>query len=111
MATGSFEHHIGLCLEQTGEMLYVLDGQRGGITQVMFTPCGRYLVSGARKDGEMLVWDIRGTGDVLHRLPRQVDTNQRITFDMDASGRYLVTACQSGSLLVYDLHHPAAECT
>lgn len=110
MATGSFEQKIGLCLEQTGETLYVLEGQKGGITQVMFTPCGRYLISGARKSGEILIWDIRGTGDVLHRLQREVTTNQRITFDLDFTGRYLVSACQTGSLLVFDLHAPSAEC-
>lgn len=50
-------------------------------------------------------------GDVstqaLYTLPRQVDTNQRIGFDIDPSGRYLATGSTERRALVYDIESQA----
>ena len=43
----------------------------------------------------------------LHTLPRQVDTNQRIGFDIDPSGRYLATGSTERRALVYDIESQA----
>lgn len=43
----------------------------------------------------------------LYTLPRQVDTNQRIGFDIDPSGRYLVTGSTERRALVYDIESQA----
>lgn len=39
----------------------------------------------------------------LYTLPRQVDTNQRIGFDIDPTGRYLATGSTERRALVYDI--------
>ncbi len=44
---------------------------------------------------------------VLFSLPRQVDTNQRIGFDIDQSGRYLATGSTERRALVYDIESQA----
>ncbi|CAM9449005.1 unnamed protein product, partial [Hapterophycus canaliculatus] len=75
----------------------------GGVTQLKFAPDGRLLFSGSRKDAAILCWDIRRTKEVLYTLPRQVDTNQRIGFDIDPSGRYLATGSTERQALVYDI--------
>ena len=52
----------------------------------------------------MLCWDVRMTRDVLYRLPRVSDTNQRITFDIEPLGRHLATGSRDGRALLYDLN-------
>ncbi len=62
--------------------------------QALFTPDGNYLFTGARKENDILCWDIRNTSRVVMRLSRLVDTNQHIRFDIDPTGKYLITASQ-----------------
>lgn len=40
---------------------------------------------------------------VLHTFRRQADTNQRVAFDLDPSGRYLATGSTERRALVYDI--------
>jgi len=39
------------------------------------------------QDNELLVWDMRTPGSILAVLQRNVQTNQRMYFDLDPSGR------------------------
>jgi hypothetical protein len=43
----------------------------------------RPLYTGARRDSEILCWDIRHTSEVLYRCTRAADTNQRVGFDIE----------------------------
>lgn len=43
----------------------------------------------------------------LYTLPRQVDTNQRIGFDIDPTGRFLATGSTERRALVYDIESQA----
>lgn len=43
----------------------------------------------------------------LYTLPRQVDTNQRISFDIDPTGQYLGTGSTEPRALVYDIESQA----
>ena len=36
-------------------------------------------------------WDLRNPGQVLYTLNRTVETNQRIYFDLDPTGKWLIT--------------------
>ncbi|EKX50697.1 hypothetical protein GUITHDRAFT_134835 [Guillardia theta CCMP2712] len=73
-AAGSYSRHIALLASPAGKLLYTLNGHRGGVTWLAWSPCGNYLYSGARKDDEILCWDVRNTGDVLFRYERCFDT-------------------------------------
>ena len=79
----------------------------GGVTQVQWCPDGRTLCSGARTDGEIAVWDVRGGSNHarLAALSRECATNQRIAFDIDeaSGGRYLVSGSSSPTVTCYDL--------
>lgn len=55
------------------------------------------------KDPEILCWDVRNLGTVLHVIKRSVNTNQRIYFDISPDGKYLVTGCHEGLISFYDL--------
>ena len=60
----------------------VMTAHRGGVTDLKFGKNGYHLYSGARKDGEILCWDIRRPGLVVAAYRRTVATNQRMHFDI-----------------------------
>ena len=58
-----------------------------GITQVLWSPCGRYLYIAERKSDGALLYDIRKTGQLLGWLEgRKADTNQRLGVEVVATG-------------------------
>ncbi|XP_019616447.1 PREDICTED: telomerase Cajal body protein 1-like [Branchiostoma belcheri] len=101
-ACGSYSKSVGVYTEPKGKLLFLLQGQQGGVTQVMFSPDGHRLYSGGRKDPEILCWDMRNPGTVLFSLKRDVVTNQRMYFHMSSTGRYLVSGGQAGVISVWD---------
>jgi WD40 repeat protein len=55
----------------------------GGVTQVSWSPCGRYLYIAERKSNGIVLYDIRQTGHLLAWLEgRNAQTNQRLGFDV-----------------------------
>lgn len=52
---------------------------------------------------------MRNTGGILFELDRPLSNNQRVTFDVDQSGRYLVTGSEEGHVCVYDLSEPESN--
>ncbi|KAG0547685.1 hypothetical protein BDA96_01G101900 [Sorghum bicolor] len=104
LAVGSYSQTTAVYAESNMEPLYVLHGQIGGVTQVLFSKDGNYLYTGGRKDPYILCWDIRNTVDIVYKLYRSADTtNQRIYFDIEPCGRHLATGGQDGMVHVYDL--------
>ncbi|XP_077021979.1 telomerase Cajal body protein 1 [Tamandua tetradactyla] len=101
-ACGSYSCSLGLYAWDNGSPLALLGGHRGGITHLCFHPDGNLLFSGARKDAELLCWDLRQPGHPLWSLSREVATNQRIYFDMDPTGKFLVSGNTSGAVSVWD---------
>ncbi|KAI0235615.1 Telomerase Cajal body protein 1 [Lamellibrachia satsuma] len=102
-AAGSYLRSVALYSEPKGEMLCMLQGQQGGVTQVMFSPDGTKLYSGGRKDNEILCWDMRNFGKVLFVLSRQVATNQRMYFDQDSMGQHLLSGSHNGKVDAWDI--------
>ncbi|RKO91204.1 WD40-repeat-containing domain protein, partial [Blyttiomyces helicus] len=102
-AVGTFSGSVGLYDEKNNELLYLLtDLKMKGVTQIEFSPDGRFLYSASRKSDQILCWDIRNTGAVISRFARDGDTNQRLGFSLDPSGQFLSTGDQKGQVLVYD---------
>jgi len=102
-AAGSYCLLTGIYVEPDCPPVITLHGQQGGVTQVKFSPDGQFLFTGGRKDNHILCWDIRNTSSPLYHLPRVVQTNQKVYFDIDPSGSYLITGSQDGIVLVYDI--------
>ncbi|XP_007950544.1 telomerase Cajal body protein 1 [Orycteropus afer afer] len=102
-ACGSYGCSLGLYAWDDGSPLTLLRGHHGGITHLCFHPDGNRLFSGARKDAELLCWDLRQPGHPLWSLSREVATNQRIYFDLDPTGQFLVSGSTSGAISVWDL--------
>ncbi|XP_004310657.2 telomerase Cajal body protein 1 [Globicephala melas] len=101
-ACGSYGRSLGLYTWDDGSPLALLGGHQGGITHLCFHPDGNRFFSGARKDAELLCWDLRQPGRPLWSLSREVTTNQRIYFDLDPSGQFLVSGSTSGAVSVWD---------
>ncbi|XP_002739867.1 telomerase Cajal body protein 1-like [Saccoglossus kowalevskii] len=101
-AAGSYSKSVGVYTEPRGELLFLLQGHQGGVTHLKFSPDGNRLYSGGRMDSEILCWDIRNPGVVVHRIVREVTTNQRVYFDIDSSGKYVVSGSQNGSIIIWD---------
>ncbi|XP_068612245.1 telomerase Cajal body protein 1 [Brachionichthys hirsutus] len=102
-ACGSYSRCAGLYAVQDGALLALLPTRHhGGLTHLLFSPDGNYLYTGGRKDPEMLCWDLREPGKVVFSLKRSVSTNQRIYFDLDQSGRYLLSGDTEGVVSVWD---------
>lgn len=102
-ACGSYSRSAGLYSCEDGSLLALLPARHhGGITHLLFSPNGYHLYTGGRKDSEILCWDLRVPGQVLFSMHRNVNTNQRIYFDLDQSGRYLLSGDTDGVVSVWD---------
>lgn len=96
LAAGTFSRHVGLySASGQGESLGVfrVDGNEadcrvggGGITQLRWSPCGRYLYIVERCSRGVMVYDIRKTGQLLSWAEgRSAETNQRMGVDLHTS--------------------------
>ncbi|CAI9736796.1 telomerase Cajal body protein 1-like [Octopus vulgaris] len=101
-AAGSYSKEIAFYTTSSESMLCMLKGHKGGVTHIMFSSDGTKLYSGGRKDPEILCWDLRDPGTVLYVATRQVETNQRIYFDLSHSGQYLISGNHDGTITIWD---------
>ncbi|XP_072931078.1 telomerase Cajal body protein 1 [Epargyreus clarus] len=105
LAVGSWDNNIRLfSITNMGTYKSIghMQWHTGGVTHIQFTPDKTKLVSGARKDDNLLVWDLRYYKKPLNILKRCVSTNQRIYFDISTCGRYLVSGGTDGVIRVWD---------
>lgn len=97
LAVGTFTRQVGLYgANGAGQFLGTFstaktDASRHiggrGITQLLWSPCGRYLYIAERKTDGALIYDIRVTGQLLGWLQgRRAYTNQRMKIDVVPSG-------------------------
>jgi WD40 repeat protein len=101
-ALGLFSGTIGLFDERNNDLLDTRQESKG-VTQVEFTKDGTRLVAASRKSHNIRIYDLRNTGECLFTLKREADTNQRIKFSFDPTGRFLLTGDLSGNVSIYDL--------
>lgn len=104
MAAGSYSNAAALYDLRTKEQLAVLEGHSGGVTHLLFSACGNYLYTGARRDGNIYCWDARYLSGTVYSLERSsTGTNQRIFFDIEPMGRTLASGGEDGMVCFYDL--------
>lgn len=102
-AAGSYSGSVGIYVEDMNECaLEISNLGINGITYMKWSPCGNMLWVGGRCCGDIVCWDIRNTRKQLGKVERTLNTNQKMYFDLDPWGKYLVTGSQFGELLVYD---------
>lgn len=93
LAAGTYTRHIGLYSSNgSGDLLgtfpvagTIADRRIGGsgITQTLWSPCGRYLYVVERRSRGIIIYDIRVTGQLLGWLEgRKAMTPQRLSVDV-----------------------------
>ncbi|KAK0715561.1 WD40-repeat-containing domain protein [Lasiosphaeris hirsuta] len=93
VAAGTWTRHLGLydlqragaCVATWGIADAAVEAGVGGrgVMQIVWSPCGRYLVVNERGASGLLVYDLRGTNKLLaHLTGRDGDTNQRLSCDV-----------------------------
>ena len=94
LAAGTFSRWIGLydsygrggtvgVFQLAGSESETSEGRGRGVTQVIWSECGRYLCVVERWSDGVGVWDIRGTGKQLAWLGgRRAETQQRLSVDV-----------------------------
>ncbi|KAA0154594.1 hypothetical protein FNF31_06249 [Cafeteria roenbergensis] len=131
-ACGSQDCTVGLFDHRSGDLVATLAGHRGGVNHLAFSPDGRLLATGARKDDAVLVWDLRrpppqaphagaspaassgrdrpracasAAADigVLLRLGRPASTHQRTSFCFDSSSSLLLAGTTEAFTLAFEL--------
>lgn len=104
MAVGSFNRRVAVYDLTSGEAVLLLEGHKNGVTQVQFSACGNFLYTAARKENRILCWDVRFTMKEVYQIDRSHNqTNQRIQFDIQPTGRYMAVGNTKGELSLYDL--------
>lgn len=106
LAAGCYNRCAALYSTTDASCVFTLANiHRGGITHVGFSPDGKLLCTGARKDSCIHVWDIRKSSGPLFTLPRPVDTNQKISFSMFTYGedQCIISGTTEGRIVAYSL--------
>jgi telomerase Cajal body protein 1 len=105
-AAGSYSGHIYLYDKADGQAIgYLPEKCSTGVSQLKFSPDGRYLFASNRKRDDIVCYDVRNTCDVVARFKRPARSNQRISFDLSPiHGRYLMTGGQDGQLRMFDTY-------
>lgn len=102
-ALGSYANSVGVYVENDDECaLEIRNLDIGGVACVRWSPCGKMLWIGGRNCDYLSCWDVRKTQKEIGRVERTLSTNQKLHFDIDPWGKYLVTGSQLGEILVYD---------
>lgn len=102
---GYIQHFDLRCPPKQGP-LFTLGGHTAGITQLRYgtdASSNWQLFSGARKCPKLLQWDMRNYKQPLHEFQRQVNTNQRIQFDLCPQQPWLASGDTEGGLNLWNL--------
>ncbi|XP_065715172.1 telomerase Cajal body protein 1 [Patagioenas fasciata] len=106
LACGSYGRSLGLYPLEGGGALALWLRLPAAPTHLRFSPDGTLLFAGGRKDTHIRCWDLRFPERPLLAVERRVSTNQRVTFDLDPSGRFLVSGDTDGFVTVWDTMSP-----
>ncbi|KAI1635386.1 hypothetical protein F4809DRAFT_651188 [Biscogniauxia mediterranea] len=110
---GLYDFGVGECVATWGIASAADDDEVGGgggdgVTQTVWSPCGRYLVVAERKARAALVYDVRVTGRLLGWLAgREAACNQRIGCDVfpghdDGGGFEVWSGSAGGAVRVWE---------
>lgn len=111
---GSWNSTIHICDLRSPDIgcLVTLSQHFGGVTYMKFSNDGVSLYSGARKDNQLIQWDMRNFNKPIQILKRHVTTNQKIYFDLTSSSiigiennNCLISGDTKGVIHAWDLNN------
>ncbi|XP_063709854.1 telomerase Cajal body protein 1 homolog [Culicoides brevitarsis] len=111
LATGSWNTSVSVFdirSKDVAPRLVLQETHRGGITHLKFLS-ETTLISGARKDSKLVVWDLRNPNTPFFVFNRNIDTNQRIYFDVTPEGKWLLSGSTDGCLKIWNMFEIYAD--
>ncbi|KXN86954.1 Telomerase Cajal body protein 1 [Leucoagaricus sp. SymC.cos] len=88
-------------------LMFIGGGDRAGVTQLRFNPMNPHILYAAhRRRDAILAWDLRSDVNLplaKYVLPHKPMTNQKMIFDVDATGQRLAVGGQQGNVYIFDL--------
>ncbi|KAJ2817250.1 hypothetical protein IWW50_006232, partial [Coemansia erecta] len=111
LACGSFGGHVGLYSAGTAMCVWrVPDEYRGGgVTDLRWAPNDVHLWAGSRQSRFLVAWDIRDLRGPWAVIPRAGLTQQRMHFDFDATGKYLIAGQTDGRIEFHNVEAPDSD--
>ena len=105
LAAGTYTGTVGLYDADSLELVSVWPAHSRGVSQLLFSRNSALLITAGRRSQDILVWDYRqlGATEPLYTFCREGDTNQRLSMDVDCSGRFLLSGNTNGTVSCYDL--------
>lgn len=103
LAAGSWNKTISLIDTRDFLTIDTLQGHKGGVTFLKYSVNGEHLISGSRKDANLLLWDMRNLSLPLYKFTRRVDNNQRVYFDISSGGSWLASGDTRGLVHIWNL--------
>lgn len=105
IAIGSWNGNVTLHDVRTPKLtaFETLVKHTGGVTLMKFSSDGKRLITGARKDNQLLGWDVRNETEPVFNLNRNVETNQTIYFDVNRSDEWLISGDSNGIVHAFDM--------
>ena len=107
-AVGSYNGTIGFYSDQTSKLDILFEATSKNVTHLAYSPDGNTLFYGCNKSNTIQGLDVRFGCKPLITFHRPVDTSQKIYFEIDKSGKYLISGTTNHQILVFDLSNPAA---
>lgn len=93
---GSYANNVYIYVENMKGSALSIDPLEFGVSCVKWSPCGYYLFIGGRKHDDIICWDVRTNLAEVGRFKRKLNSNQKMSFDLTADGKYLLTGSQDG---------------
>lgn len=103
LAAGSWNKTISLIDTRDFLTIDTLHGHKGGVTFLKYSANGEHLMSGSRKDANLLLWDMRNLSLPLYKFMRRVDNNQKVYFDISIGGTWAASGDTRGMVHVWNL--------
>ncbi|PIC54841.1 hypothetical protein B9Z55_003928 [Caenorhabditis nigoni] len=100
--TAGSSHLLGIYSINWANAVSTMEGSLKGYTNVHFSPDGLKMYASERS-GDIHCFDTR-MNMMTQILKRDFVTAHRSRFDIDATGRLLISGTSSGDVVVYDLH-------
>ncbi|CRK98798.1 CLUMA_CG011917, isoform A [Clunio marinus] len=103
LAAGSWNKTISLIDTRDYLTIDTLHGHKGGVTYLKYSSNGENLISGSRKDSNLLLWDMRNLSLPLYKFMRKVENNQKVYFDISTGGTWLASGDTRGIVHIWNL--------
>ncbi|KAK3821637.1 MAG: WD40-repeat-containing domain protein [Benniella sp.] len=107
LASASADWVMGLWSVETGECYEVLAGHESGVSRVAYSHNGDLLASGSW-DKTLRLWDVTGQCRAVVQNFQGAVTG--ITWIPSTDGNYLVTGCEDGSVLKWQVIEKEGQC-